>query len=479
MAKNIKNQTVSALFWSFMDKGGQQVFQFAFTFILARLLEPKEFGLIAVLAIFIAAANILQESGFSSALIRKKNVDDADCASVFYFNIGISFVCYLVLFIIAPFIADFYDAPILTNLSRFLFLAFIFNAFGVIQNVHLIRKMDFRTSTQITLLSVLVSGLVAVYLAYNGFGVWGLAAQQVVYTFLRSLLLWIAVKWTPKASFSIDKLRSMVRYSSKLLLNSLFNQITTNMYAIVIGKCFSLTDSGFYSQANKLGMLPQSVVASALQSVAFPLLNNAGDDCDSKRKVFSKVVRLVSFICFPVALLTIVAAEPIVLIVLKDKWLGVVPILRYLAIGTSVLPLFYLLSSLLQSLGKSGLLLTIELIRNIVSLLIILVTIQYGVNGVVIGASCVFILSFFVGYHFAGKPIDYSLWQVMKDVLPYFLIAAISFLPLYVLSYVIDNKFLLLGSQALIGTVIYLVILKILGSKIIDELLLIVRKKGQ
>lgn len=476
MAKNLKEQTVWALIWSFFDKSGQQIIQFVFTILLARLLSPDQFGLLGALAIFTSVANLLQESGFSSALIRKQNISDRDYSTVFFFNIFISIACYLFLFLGAPFISKFYNQPILMNLSRFVFLSFLFNSFGIIQNVHLIRQMNFKKNAHISLISALASGLIAVFLAYFGYGVWSLAAQMVLQSLFRSTLLWINVKWLPSSFFSYDRLRSMAGYSSKLLLNSLFNQITSNISSIVIGKRFSMTDLGNYNQAYKFGNLPQSMIASSIQSVAFPLLSKLGDDVNVKKKIFRKIVRVVCFICFPIAAYTIVAAEPLVLFFFKEKWIGVIPILRLLVIGSSVLPLFYLLSSLLQSLGKSGILLSLEMIRNIFTLLVIIYTVRFGVDGLVLGTSCVAVISFFIVYHVAGKYINYTTTEVFKDITPYALIAAFSFLPTYFLNFFIDNNLFLLLFQFLIGSSVYLLILKVLGSKVLHDVIILFRK---
>ena len=479
MAKNLKEQTISALFWSFMEKGGQQIFQFAFTIVLARLLSPNELGLLGALAIFIAVANILQESGFSSALIRQQEVSEKDYSTVFYFNISISIACYIILFFAAPYIADFYEQPILTNLSRFLFLSFVFNGFSVVQYVHLIRRMDFRKNTRITLASTITSGAVAVIMAYYGYGVWALAAQQVLQTLLRTVFLWISIKWAPSASFCFERLKSMTGYSSKLLLNSLFNQVAANVSSIVIGKKFSMFDLGNYNQAAKLGNLPQGMIASSLQSVAFPLLSKLGDDIDAKRRIFRKIVRVVCFICFPIAVFTIISAESIILVAFKEKWIGVVPILQLLVIGSSVLPLFYLLSSLLQSVGKSGMLLSVELFRNVVTLAVIIYTVRFGVNGVVLGTSCIAVVSFLVAYYIAGRCINYPMKEVLKDVLPYGIIAVIAFCPTYFLRTLISSHLILVFTQLVSGGFLYLIILKLLGSKVLDEMIEIARKKAR
>lgn len=477
MTKTLKEQTASALFWSFMDKGGQQLLQFVFLFVLAQLIIPDQFGLVAVLAIFTAIANILQESGFSSALIRKQNADEADYSSVFYFNIAVSITIYIILFIAAPWIAAFYEKPLLTDLSRFLFLGFVFNAFGIIQNIHLVKKMDFKTNAKISLSASLLAGGVAILLAYLGYGVWSLAVQQVLQVMLRSCLLWILVKWHPKAKFQITKIKSLYNYSSKLLLNYLFNQIAGNITAMIMGKKFEFSDAGNYSNATKFGNIPQSVIASSLSSVAFPLLNNIGDNEERRNRVFRKIVRIVSFVCFPLAAFTFVAADSIVLTLLREKWVGAIPMLRILAVGSSVLPLLYLLTSLLQSLGKSGLLLTMESTRNVITVAAIFIASYYGISEMLWAASIMAIITFFCEYYVTGRIIGYRMFHVLKDVFPYVFLAVISFGPLYFLSAYIDNNLVLLILKAVIGASIYLILLKISGSKVMEDFLKIIRGK--
>lgn len=479
MAKSLKEKTVSALIWSFIDKGGQQVLQFVFLFILAIFLSKDEVGLVAVLAIFVAIANILQESGFSSALIRKRDADEADFSTIFYFNISISIACYLILFFAAPWIAKFYNnESILTDLSRFLFLAFVFNAFGIIQNVHLIKKMDFKTNARISLAASFVSGSVATVMAYLGYGVWSLVVQQVLQAFLRSSLLWIFVKWRPKTAFMMDRLKAMYGYSVKLLFNSIFGQISKNLTSVIMGKRFLFGDAGNYSYANKFGEIPQSVIASSLSSVILPLLSNLEDETEKRLKVFRKIVRVISFVCFPLAVFTFIAADSIVLALLQDKWAGVIPMLRIVAVGTSVLPLLYALTSLLQAIGKSGLLLSMEFTRNLITILVLIVTSQFGIGYILWGVSIMAILTFVGEYYIVGRMVNYRIFDVLKDVFPYIFLACVSFLPFYFLSVeLIENHFVRLILQALPGSVIYFVLAKALGSKVLDDLLTIIRGK--
>ncbi len=245
MTDSLKKKTGIALFWSFIDKGGQQVIQFVFVYILARLVAKEEFGLVGILAIFTVIANILQESGFSAALIRKKNVSEEEYSSVFYFNISIGLFVYILLFFSAPLISWYFDKPALTDLSRFIFLSFLFNAFGIIQNVHLVKSMNFKSNTRITLIAGCISGVVAITMAYNGWGVWSLAAQQVMQSFLRSLFLWLMVKWRPSKGAAFIHIKEMSSFSIKLLFTSLMGQICGNIIPFIIGKKFLLKYSSF------------------------------------------------------------------------------------------------------------------------------------------------------------------------------------------------------------------------------------------
>lgn len=477
---SLKRKTGLALFWSFIDKGGQQVIQLVFVFILTRLVPKDDFGAIAVLAIFTIIANMLQESGFSAALIRKKKVSQHEYSSVFYFNISISFAIYILFFFSAPLISWFFEKPILTNLSRFIFLAFVFNAFGIIQYVHLVKAMNFKANTRITLIAGLISGLIAVGMAYKGFGVWSLAAQQVIQSFLRSLFLWIFVKWRPLHQFVFLHIKEMSGFSVKLLLTNLMNQICGNIIPILIGKKYSLEQVASYGQGSKLSNIPQSVISDGIKSVAFPLLSNIGHDGDKGKKVFRKIVRITAFISFPTAMLLLVSAPAIVGIYLPPAWADVVPILQILSLGGAFYPLFSLISSLLQYKGRSGLLFKIEFIRNILQIVAILITVKFGVLGLVTGVSTVSIISFFIGIYIAGKTISYSIKEVLMDISPYLFIAIFSIFPFFFLDKIgIDNIYISLALSLIVGGGLYLVILKLLGSVIIQETIDFIKKSSK
>ncbi len=470
MADSLKRKTGVALFWSFVDKGGQQVIQFIFFYILARLVLKEDFGIVGILAVFTAIANILQESGFSSALIRKKNVLQEEYSSVFYFNIVVSLSIYILLFFSAPLISSFYEKPILTDLSRFIFLAFVFSAFGIVQNVHLIKSMNFKTNTRITLLAGVISGLVAIAMAYKGFGIWSIASQLVLQSFLRTVFLWFFVRWKPKMQFSVIHIRKMSAYSIKLLLTTLLNQICGNIVPLIIGKKFDFMQVAAYNQAGKLNNIPQSIISDGVKSVAYPLLTKIDEDEEREKRIFRKVVRITAFISFPVAMMLIVTAKPIVGIYLPPEWADVTPFLQVLAVGGAFFPLYSLISSLLQYKGKSGLLLKIELFRNILLLCSIAIGVQYGVLGLVTCISAVSAISFFFGMYISGRTISYTIKEILFDISPYLGIAIVSFLPMLLLYRTeINNIYLQLLIPFFAGSCVYLFIVKVLGSVIIKE----------
>lgn len=470
MAYSLKRKTGLALFWSFIDKGGQQIIQFAIFYVLARLVVKEEFGLIGVLAVFTLIANILQESGFSSALIRKKEILASEYTAVFYFNVSVSICIYIIFFFCAPFISVFYEQPALTDLSRFIFLSFVFSAFGIVQNVNLVRKLDFKTNTRITLSASLVSGLVAILMAYKGFGVWSLAVQIVLQSFLRSVLLWLFVRWMPERAFRFVHIREMSPYSLKILLTSLMNQICNNILPLIIAKKYSFAQVAFYERGNKLNNSPQSIISDGIKSVAYPLLSSIGEDEVRGKRIYRKVIRMTSFISFPAAMLLIVLAKPVVALYLPPDWGSVAPILQLLAVGGAFYPLYNLIGSLLQYKGKSGMLFYVELIRNVLLLTSVFFTINYGVMGLVAGISMVNVVSFFIGIYIAGRYISYSMKEVLKDISPYLAVALVTILPFGLLErFGVDNVFLLLFIPLIAGGVLYLLIIKQLGSVVIKD----------
>lgn len=470
MDDSLKKRTGIALFWSFLDKGGQQLIQVIILYVMARLVDKSEFGAVAVLSIFSVIANLVQDSGFSSALIRKKEVSQTEYSSVFYFNISISVCIYLIFFFSAPFISYIYENESLTNLSRFIFLAFVFNAFGAIQYVHLVRNMDFRKNTIINVIAGIVSGTVAIIMASQGIGAWSLAVQIVLQMFIRILLLWIIIHWLPSREFSASHLKSMAPYSLKLTATAVLNQVCENIYSNIIGKFFSLGQAGLYSQGKKFNTISQSIISDGIKGAAFPMLAKVNDDKERQKRAFRKVVTITSFICFPATMLLIILSSTIIDFVLSEEWAAAAPILQVVAIGTIFYPLRTLISPLLQALGKSGLIFKLDFAHNILILLSIPLAMQWGIMGLLWGFGIVNILFFIVEMGIACKQINYSVREIFADIVPYLIVAAISFLPgLFFEGRINAHMYIISAFQAIIGGALYLFIIKLSGSVIIKE----------
>lgn len=476
MSDSLKDKAGNALFWNFIDKGGQQIIQLIFWYVFMQLLDPDSFGEIGVLAIFTVVATILQESGFFSALVRKKDVDEKDYSSVFYFNITVSIVIYIILFLCAPLISIFFDKPQLTNLSRFVFISFFLSALGVVQNVHLAREMNFKTNAKITFIAGLISGIISLIFAFNGFGAWSLAIQLVLQNFIRTILLWVYVRWTPREKFSFHRIKLMFSYSVNLLLNSLFNQISSKIYNIIIGKYFSIAEVGYYEQGSKPNSISQGTIGTSIQGVAFPMLSKL-DSAERIKRIFRKMLRISSFISFPIAMLIIISAQPLVLSFLPEKWEPIILYMQIFAIGWAFYPPFCLISSLLQALGKSALILRIELTRSVMFILAIFITFRFGVEGLIWGYSVVNIMIFVIGFYFSGHHISYKLKEVFSDFMPYLFLSILVFCPLYLLNNLQISSVIIFFMQVILGTGIYLLVVKLLGSQVLADCIDFIRKK--
>lgn len=469
MDDSLKKKTGIALFWSFLDKGGQQVIQILILYIMVRLVNSDEFGAIAILSIFTVIANLLQDAGFSSALIRKKEVSQSEYSSVFYFNISASIIIYFIFFFSAPILNEIYKNDSLTALSRFIFLAFVFNAFGAIQYVHLVRSMDFKKNTIINVIASIISGIVAISMALQGIGAWSLAVQIVLQMFIRIILLWFVIRWLPSLKFSGSHLRAMAPYSLKLTATAILNQICDNIYSNIIGK-YSLGQAGLYSQGKKFNTISQSIITEGIKSAAFPMLTKVNDDRARQKRAFQKVVSITAFISFPASMLLIVLSSTIVDIVLSDKWVAAVPFLQVVAVGSIFYPLRALISPLLQAVGKPGLIFKLDLAHNLLILLSIPLSIHWGIMGLLWGLCIVNILFFTVEMSIACKQINYSMKEIFKDVVPYLLAAIISFLPtLFFQNWINTHLYALSAIQVIIGGSLYLLLIKISGSVIIKD----------
>nr|WP_314868075.1 lipopolysaccharide biosynthesis protein [uncultured Prevotella sp.] len=419
MAKeSLKQKTTKGLFWSSVERFSNQGVSFIFSIILARILAPRDFGIVAMIGIFFAVAQSFVDSGFSNALVRKTDRREEDLSTCFYFNIGVGIVAYIVLFLIAPFIADFYNQPILSPIIRITGLGVVLNSLCVVQQALFTIRIDFKSQAKVTLSATIISGIVGVVLAYLEYGVWALVWQGVVMSLVRMGLLWLMSKWRPKAGFSKDSFHYLFGYGSKILASGLLDTIYNNIYPIVIGKFYSPAQLGNYSRALSFAQLPSSNITGILQRVTFPVLSTIQDDIPRLQTNYRRLLKLSAFIVFPLMMGLAAVAFPLIRVVLTPKWEGCSLYLQIICFALMWYPIHAINLNLLQVKGRSDLFLRLEIIKKIVGVCIMCITIPLGITAMCIGMVASSLISLFINTFYTGKLIDIGYLKQMRDLLP-------------------------------------------------------------
>nr|WP_321374096.1 lipopolysaccharide biosynthesis protein [uncultured Bacteroides sp.] len=477
MAKTLKEKTIWALIWNVLDKVGQQIILFIVGILVARILSSEDYALVGMLSIFTALANIVIESGFSTALIRKNDATSTDYSSVFYFNMGASIVVYLLLFICAPFIADFFNQPSLTLIARIVFLAIPINSISLIQSTILTKQINFKKLTKVNFISLLASGLLSLYMAYSGYGVWTLVVQPVSLAIVRSMLLWIASSWRPVKEFSIQSIKELFAFASNLMLSSIINTGFLNIYSVFIGKIYPLQQLGYYSQGGKMSDMGVTTIYGSIQSATFPIFSSIQNDKERLLRAYRKTIRFTSFLTFPAMIGMVLVGNPFIRIALTDKWANTIPFFQLLCVGGIFTILTAINSNFLKVSGRSDIMLKLEVFKLIVTAIALVCTLHQSVWVMVAGqvvARIVIYLSNVVMVHKCG---NYPGWYQIKDITPYLIMSLVLFACLYPLSFIISNLVLLLCAQIILFAIAYIVLNKLLGSAIFDEIMALLFKK--
>ena len=457
MSDNLKKDTLNALFWSFTERFGTQVIQFIFSIIMARLLMPEEFGLIAMLSIFVAMGNTFVNSGFGQALIQKQDSNHIDECSIFYFNILVAIFATIILFFCAPLIADFYDQPELAPMSRVLSLIFIFNALGLIQRTLLNKKLEFKTQLKVSLSASLISGIISIWFAFNGFGVWSLIALYLCNDFFNTLFLWLLSSWRPSLIFSMYSLKSMFSFGSKLFIVSLTNSVFVNLHQLIIGKFFSPSALGFYSRADSLYKYPVVILNSVVSQVSFPVFSKIQDDKKQLKLLVRRSLKTITLITFPLMIGVAVVANPLIEVLLTKKWLPSTFYLQLLCVIGMLYPILAINLNALNAQGRSDLYLKIDIINKILILIIIFITYRFGITAMIIGQIVNSLFSYFLYSYYTGKLLGLTIINQIRDMFPVFSISIVMGLLIYCVKYLsIDNQLLLLITQITLGGLIYI-----------------------
>ena len=422
----LRKQAISGMVWTFAQQFSTQGIGFLISVVLARLLLPAEFGIIGMIAIFMGIGSALVDSGLASSLIRTPDANEEDFSTVFYFNIVGSIFIYIILYLTAPFIAIFFDQPILTGITRVYGITFIINALSTIQLTRLTQMLDFKTQMKVSVPALIGGGILGITLAYMGYGVWSLVWMRVFQSFLNSLQLWVVTKWKPTLVFNIEKFKYHFNFGYKLLLSGLLDTVFSNIYIVIIGKLFAPAQLGFYTRANSVVQLPVQNISGALNKVTYPLFAAIKDDNERLKKVYKQIMQMVTFLIAPILIIMGVLATPLFRFVFTDKWLPAVPYFQILCISGILYPFHVYNLNILNVKGRSDLFLKLEIIKKILSVVTILISIQYGMYGLLWGAVISSALALFVNAHYSGKFIHYNGFEQIKDVLPIFLIGITS-----------------------------------------------------
>jgi len=411
-----KQTTRTALVWSTAETFGGQGIQLVVYIILARLLSPAEFGLTAMLAVFFSIGQMLADSGFSNALIQKKDADELDQSTVFYFNLVIGITLSGLLFLASGWIAKFYDEPILQPLSSVMSLMILATSFGLIQQAITRKELDFRTRAKASIIASLAAGGVSIPMAVSGAGVWALVAQMILMRFFQSTLLWFFCQWRPIWAFSFERLRAMSKFGSKMLFAGLLRVFFNNLYALVIGKVYSPWEVGYYSNAKRYQEYPANNLTRIFSRVSFPAFSRQQDDIVRLQNLFVKTLRAGSISVFPVMGLLCGVAHPLFETLLGSKWLPSVPLFQILCVVGLFQPIAAINLNCLLAQGKSGHFLTLEITKTSLSVINLLITYRFGIFWIVVGEAVTNGICFFVNTYFTGKYLSISSLQQLRII---------------------------------------------------------------
>ena len=472
---SLKDKTVKGVIWSAVDRFSAQGIQFVFSILIARLLVPEDYGVVAMLGIFMAVSQTFIDSGFGAALIRKVDRTEEDFSTVFYFNIVVATLFYFALFFAAPAIANFYNTPLLESITKVVALNLIIGSLSGIHNAKLSIAIDFKSRAKISIVSTLLTGAVGLWMAYAGYGVWALVVQNLFSSAIRTVLLWVIVKWYPKLVFSWKSFKELFSFGSKLLASALLDTLYNNIYTLVIGKVFSPTTLGVYSKANSLAQFPSSNITSVLQGVTFPVLSTIQNEDDRLADAYKRFLKIAAFVVFPLMIGLSAVADPFIRLVLTDKWEGAIYLLQIMCFWMMWYPIHAINLNILQVKGRSDYFLKLEIIKKIQGVIVLCVTVPMGIVAMCYGSLISSIICLVWNTHYTKKLIGYGFFAQMKDLLPIILHALVMGLIVAIVVHFMPTLWLKLIVGVLSGIIYYISGAYVMKFPEMDELLTILK----
>lgn len=466
---NLKEKTAQGLLWGGISNGIQQLLSLLFGIFLARLLTQADYGLVGVLTVFSATASALQEGGFISALNKKKEVSHRDYNAVFWCSTLISVCLYALLWLVAPLIAKFYEEPILTPLSRYLFIGFVISSLNIAPRAYLFRHLKVKETSIITICSIIISGIIGVTMAANGYAFWGIATQTIAYVSCMTILCYAVTRWRPTLPVDFTPIREMIGFSSKLIITNVFNIINNNLFSNILGKFYSMSVVGNFSQANKWNQMGHNLITNMLYGVAQPVFTKVEDDKERQLRVLRKMLRFTAFISFPAMFGLSIVSKEVIVITITERWIESAGILSLLCIWGAFVPLSSLFSNLIISRGHSSIYMWCTISLCLTLLVAVIAASPLGFQWMLRLFIGINILWFFVWFWFVRKEIGLRLRDMLLDIAPYILLAAALTLLAAYLFDGITNLYLSLLTKVAFVAILYPLILWIAGSHILKE----------
>lgn len=458
----LKEKTAKGLSWGFIDSFSNTGITAVISIILARILSPEEFGLIGMIAIFIALGNSLMDSGFSGALIRKESVDDKDLSTVFYTNLVLSILIYAFLYFTAPSIARFLNTEVLCELIRVLGLSVIIVSFTQVQKVNFTRKIDFKTQAIISFIAAIASGVTSIWMALSGYGVWSLVAQQLSRQTTISVLLWIFSSWKPSFTFSTASFKEMFAFGSKLLACSLISVIWSEIYSFVIGKMYNPISVGYYTRAEKFKSLVTSNIGQVVQRVGYPIMSSLQNEPERQVRVFRRVMRLTILLAGSLVMGLIGCADAMIEVLIGAKWLPAAEYLRIIGLSGLFLPLILVGVNIFNANGNSDKTLMLEIIKIALAAVPVALGVFFDIEMLLWGMVAVTFVTYLIHAAFIAKEIDYPVWMQLKDIFPFIAAAFVMSVGVYAIGLLDLPALPLLAIQVASGFVMLLFIYEVI-----------------
>lgn len=475
--QSLKDKTIKGTAWSAIDNVTQYIVTFVVSIVLARILSPDDYGLLGIIGIFTAVCNAIINSGFTTAIMRKKDPTDDDYNTAFIINMTLSLMLYIIVFICSPFIAHFFSREELAALTRVASLAMIIGALALVQQTRLTKRIDFKTQTKITFYSSIISGAIGVAMAFLGFGVWALVAQGLIAQLIRTVLLWYFNHWTPSLRFSKQSAHYLFGFGWKLMISNILDSLWTQLYQVIVGKYYSPATLGQYTRAKHFSQLFSSNLTSVIQRVTFPVLSNIQDDKERMVNGYRKIIKTTMFMTFTLMFALGAVSEPLLYCLIGEKWHEAATFLPLICFVGASYPLHALNLSMISLQGRSDLFLALEIAKKIIGLAPLFVGAFVGIFPMLYTSILTTIICYFLNSYFPGKLLGYNSWMQLKDIAPSFFIAISMSIMVYCLKFLPFSYWIILPLQLVFGALFFIVLCKTTKNKEYSELVGIIKNR--